>query len=235
MADFFGAILRFPIPVLCSLSAYILFIIESHFIKSEGVIAKNFIVVKTILSTTIAISVFIAFDIYAEINKLSKSTRLGFVLLVFCILGLHYYTVTPAMFDNEQIFMSRYLIFAVIFHLMVSVSAYFKEKDLSRFWQFNHFLFVRFFTSFIFSITLMLGLLSALWAVENLFGLDVNGKFYTDIIMFIALVFNTLFFLMGIPKDLLIRLFGHLGYSCIVNLTIHIVHSSKYFFGLWYF
>lgn len=201
LADFLQAILRFPIPILCSVFAFALFVFESHFVKSDGYVAKNFIVVKTILSSIIAISVFIAFDIYSEINKISKSSRLGFILLVFCILGLHFYTVTPAMFDNEQIFMSRYLIFAVIFHLMVSVSAYFKEKDLSRFWQFNHFLFIRFFTSVIFSITLILGLLSALWAVENLFGLDINSKFYTDIIMLIALIFNTLFFLMGVPKD----------------------------------
>jgi hypothetical protein len=84
---------------------------------------------------------------------------------------------------------------------MISVSAYVKEKDLSRFWQFNQFLFIRFFTSVIFSFTLIIGLASALWATENLFGLDINGKYYADIIFFVALIFNTLFFLMGIPNN----------------------------------
>ncbi len=200
-ADFYLTILRFPIPILTSLIAFGLFVFENHFIKSDSFFAKNFVLVKVILSCITALSSFIAFDIYAEKNSISKSTRMGFLLLIFCVLGLHYYTITPAMFDNEQIFLSRYLIFVVIFHLMVSVSAYVKEKDLSRFWQFNQFLFIRFFTSVIFSLTLIIGLVSALWAIENLFGLDISGKYYTDIIFFVALIFNTLFFLMGIPNN----------------------------------
>jgi hypothetical protein len=84
---------------------------------------------------------------------------------------------------------------------MVSVSAYVKEKDLSRFWQFNQFLLLRFFISVIFSLTIIIGLLSALWAIENLFGLDISWKYYLDIIFFVAFIFNTLFFLKGIPKD----------------------------------
>jgi hypothetical protein len=200
-ADFYLTILRFPIPILTSLIAFGLFVFENHFIKSDSFWAKNFVLVKVILSCITSLSSFIAFDIYAEKNSISKPSRIGFLLLIFCVLGLHYNTITPAMFDNEQIFLSRYLIFVVIFHLMVSVSAYVKEKDLSRFWQFNQFLFIRFFTSIIFSLTLIIGLVSALWAIENLFGLDISGKYYTDIIFFVALIFNTLFFLMGIPSN----------------------------------
>lgn len=200
-SDFYLTILRFPIPILTSLLAFVLFVFVNHFMKSDSFLAKNFVLVKVILSCITAMSSFISFDIYAEKNSISKPIRMGFLLLVFCVLGLHYYTITPAMFDNEQIFLSRYLIFVVIFHLMVSVSAYVKEKDLSRFWQFNQFLFIRFFTSVIFSFTLVIGLVSALWATENLFGLDINGKYYTDIIFFVLLIFNTLFFLMGIPNN----------------------------------
>jgi len=200
-SDFYLTILRFPIPILTSLLAFVLFVFVNHFMKSDSFLAKNFVLVKVILSCITAMSSFIAFDIYAEKNSISKPIRMGFLLLVFCVLGLHYYTITPAMFDNEQIFLSRYLIFVVIFHLMISVSAYVKEKDLSRFWQFNQFLFIRFFTSVIFSFTLIIGLASALWATENLFGLDINGKYYADIIFFVALIFNTLFFLMGIPNN----------------------------------
>ncbi len=200
-SDFYLTILRFPIPILTSLLAFVLFVFVNHFMKSDSFLAKNFVLVKVILSCITAMSSFIAFDIYAEKNSISKPIRMGFLLLVFCVLGLHYYTITPAMFDNEQIFLSRYLIFVVIFHLMISVSAYVKEKDLSRFWQFNQFLFIRFFTSVIFSFTLVIGLVSALWATENLFGLDINGKYYTDIIFFVLLIFNTLFFLMGVPNN----------------------------------
>jgi FtsH-binding integral membrane protein len=139
-ADFYLTILRFPIPILTSIIAFALFFLENHFVKSDSFLAKKFVILKILLSCITAISSFIAFDIYTEHNRISSSTRLGFLLLVFCLLGLHYYTITPAMFDYEQIFLSRYLIFIVIFHLMVSVSAYVKEKDLSRFWQFNQFL-----------------------------------------------------------------------------------------------
>ena len=200
-ADFYLTILRFPIPILTSVIAFGLFVLENHFIKSDSFLAKNFVILKVLLSSITAISSFIAFDIYSEQNSISNSTRVGFLLLVFCLLGLHYYTITPAMFDNELIFLSRYLIFVVIFHLMVSVSAYVKEKDLSRFWQFNQFLLLRFFTAAIFSLTIIIGLVSALWAIENLFGLDIRWKYYLDVIFFVAFIFNTLFFLMGIPKN----------------------------------
>ena len=148
-----------------------------------------------------AISFYIAFDIFAESHQIGRNARVGLYLLGFCILGMHYFSITPGMFDSETIFVSRYLIFLVCFHLMVSFLAFNKSAQIRSFWQYNYTLLKRFLTSFLYSLTLFIGLASAILAIDKLFNININPDYYTDLCAFIFLVFNTLFFLNGIPAD----------------------------------
>jgi hypothetical protein len=194
-------IVRFPMPILMSLLAFVFIILEIKGFFRTTTISKNFIFVRIILEAISGISLYIVFDFFAESQQIEKSKKLGLYLLGFCILGLHYYSITPGMFDSETIFVSRYLIIIASFHLAVSFVTFYHSDETISFWRYNYFLFIQFLKSIGFSISLFAGLGSAIWAVDNLFGMGFNGDYYVYLGAFIFIVFNTIVFLMGIPEN----------------------------------
>jgi hypothetical protein len=200
--NFFITLVRYPAPILSAILSFIFFLIVNHFLDAESVYARNFVFVRWGLECMSGISLFIAFDVFSELRKVGFAKRLGFILLGFCVLGLHYYSITPGMFESDGIFFSRYLIFLVCFHLMVSFIAFYESKEILSFWQYNYFLFRQFIVAFTYSITLFAGIASALWAIAKLFGFYFSDKYYTDIGVFVFLVFNTMYFLMNMPTQI---------------------------------
>jgi hypothetical protein len=75
-----------------------------------------------------------------------------------------------------------------------------KSNRVDEFWNFNKNLFVRILTSGLYSGVLTLGLNFALVAIDNLFDVKIDGKIYGEIFVLIAGLFNTIFFLSGVPK-----------------------------------
>ncbi len=125
---------------------------------------------------------------------LIRGLTLGMLILVYLSL--------PASEDtlNSSISYIRYTIFAVAAHLLVSFVGFVVKGSVDAFWSFNQSLFLRFLLSALYSVVLFIGLVLALFALDALFDLDVNGKRYFQIFIFIAGVFNTWFFVAGIPK-----------------------------------
>lgn len=201
LKSFTRSMARFPMPVLAGVLAFIFCVIEIHFSPSSGDIVNEFRYVKLFLECTSAISLYIAFDIFCESQQVTKSSRLGLYLLGFCILGLHYFSITPGMFDAESIFISRYLIFLVCFHLLVSVMAFYRSTEINAFWEYNDHLFNSIVTALLYSAALYAGLGSAMLAIDKLFEIHINPDYYIDLFAFIFLVFNTIFFLKSIPSD----------------------------------
>ncbi|QLH47298.1 MAG: hypothetical protein HWD58_17745 [Bacteroidota bacterium] len=97
-----------------------LVIFEMHGIRPGGFLHRNMVIVKLILECVSGISLFAAFDIYRVSRGINSSTQWGLYLLGGCILGLHYYSIPPSIFDKETVYISRYLIFAGAYHLLVS-------------------------------------------------------------------------------------------------------------------
>jgi len=194
-------LLRFPVPILGSMLAFTALLLEMHDLGRTSYLTENFIYRKIALEAISGISLWIAFDFFSVARKVEFSKRLGLYLTGFCILGLHFYSVTPGMFDSESIFISRYLIFFVCFHLLVSFATFYHKDELGAFWNYNWFLFLQFVKSLGFSLSLFIGLGSAVWAVDNLFGMHFQSVYYADLAAFIFLIFNTLFFLGSMPRD----------------------------------
>ncbi|MEQ9210375.1 MAG: DUF4153 domain-containing protein, partial [Pseudomonadales bacterium] len=55
--------------------------------------------------------------------------------------------------------------------------------------------------SALYSATVYLGLMLALFALDNLFQVDIEEKRYAELFFFMAGVFNTWFFVAGLPAD----------------------------------
>ncbi|HMT35846.1 MAG TPA: DUF4153 domain-containing protein [Chitinophagaceae bacterium] len=199
--DILNTILRFPLPILAGVLAFVFIVLEMHVEDIDSIERKNYIYIKLFLECFSAISYFTAVDIFSESKKVEWSKRIGLYILGFCILGLHYYSITPGMFDSESVFISRYLIFITCFHLLVSFLAFYHHDEIQSFWQFNYFLFVKFIVSISYSLTLFIGLSSALLAIDKLFKVDLDYNYYVDLLLFIFLIVNTIIFLYSIPKS----------------------------------
>ena len=103
---------------------------------------------------------------------------------------------------SEAIRFRRTVQLAVGFHLLVAYLPFMVPGERNGFWQFNRTLFLRLLIGAIYSGVLFVGLSIALLALDKLLGVDVDGKIYGRLFVAIAFVFNTWFFLGGVPSDL---------------------------------
>jgi hypothetical protein len=103
---------------------------------------------------------------------------------------------------SEPVAVGRYMQVSVGLHLLVAVLPFVGVTEHRGFWQFNHDLLLRFLTAAVYSAVLYGGLAIALVAVDNLFGLEVAEVTYLRLWIVIAFLFNTWFFLGGVPGNL---------------------------------
>ena len=196
----FFAIRKYPAPIFFSFLAFMLVIFEMHGIRPGGFLHRNMVIVKLILECVSGISLFAAFDVYRISRQINSSTRWGLYLLGGCILGLHYYSIPPSIFDKETVYISRYLIFAGAYHLLVSGVAFNRSNEINAFWQYNTFLFFRFFTVLLYTLTLYAGLAGAVWGINALFDSAWPDSVFYDLAAFIFLPLQTTVFFMGFPE-----------------------------------
>ncbi len=195
--DLYGTLVRFPIPILSSILAFIFFIIDIHFTSKQP---SDYMFIKLALECISGISYFIALDIFSSSKRIDFGKRLGLYLFGFCMLGLHYYSIIPSMFDSESVFLTRYLVFMTCFHVLVSFSAFYKNDENQNFWQFNFYLLISFAIAIVYSVTVFLGIAGALFGLEKLFKIYLTSNAYVDVFLFVFIVLNTLIFLYQIPK-----------------------------------
>lgn len=95
----------------------------------------------------------------------------------------------------------RLVQFAIASHLCAAFAPFLRRHESNAFWQWNRSLFVRFVIGGIFSAVLFGGLALALAAAKPLFGLTVPERTFLDLWLGVAFVFQTTYFLAGVPRD----------------------------------
>ena len=148
---------------------------------------------------TLGIPLFLAIDLVAERRGTSDRARwiarlAAITLLVAVYIG--------RLSWSEPVELLRYVQLSVAFHLLVAVSPYLGVREWNGFWQYNRTILLRFLMAAVFSVVLYVGLAIALLAVDNLLGVDVQAETYFRLWCVIAFLFNTWFFISGIPDDL---------------------------------
>lgn len=192
-------IITHPLPLLASFFAFAFVLWENHTNLPLGQ-ANNYLKIRLFLEALAALLLFFAADIMVRWHQFDRYKRIGLYLTIICILGIHFYSIKPFYFQSDGVFFSRYVIFFICYYLILSLSAYMQQTNDDLLWQFNYRLLITLAQSIGFTIVLLIGVLSAVWAIENLFGLDVEPKLYGDIILFKLLVVHTLIFLVLFPK-----------------------------------
>jgi hypothetical protein len=141
----------------------------------------------------------LAFTLFSEKYKLSKPKKIGVNLVLIAFLFTLSFILNP--FEKEADILVL-LILAFAFHLLVAVAPFHKKEENQAFWQLNKSLFLRFLTSALYSAVLFIGLSIAILSIQVLFDTNWSESIYLRLWLFIVGIFNTVFFLSGVPKPL---------------------------------
>ncbi|NEM99742.1 DUF4153 domain-containing protein [Pontibacter burrus] len=186
--------LKFPFALLSALTGTIAAI---TLIEIE---AKNFDenewLIKLIIVSSAGLILFFTLELLARRLNFSLKARALAWLGGLAFLSVYYYFIQP-----ELRYMIRHLALVLALHLAASYIMFLNKREENAFWQFNKAMFLRILTAVLYTTVLYLGLVIAIVALEQLFNLDVPDKIYPELWVFMVGMFNTWFFLAGVPTN----------------------------------
>jgi hypothetical protein len=191
----FETILRFPLPIFSALvgTYYALLINESDLGYLEEL---NYI--RMLMTAALGLSLSLAIALYIERKEANRFIRIGLNLFGLSLLSIYYYQLGENVDESEAL---QFFVLNIACHLLVSFSPFLVKNETNGFWQFNERLFTRFLTASLYTAVLWIGLAGALAAIDNLFGVNINGRSYFRMWIVLVGLFNTIFFLAGVPSD----------------------------------
>ncbi len=155
-----------------------------------------------IFTSSLGLPLFTAICTFVEKKEWSNRFKVLSQFIGAAILMAYFFSLPENVFKSPNIHIIRYLLLNIGLHFLVAFAPFTGSTESNGFWQFNKTLFLRFLTAALYSGVLYLGLSIAMLAVENLFGVKISGERYGQLWVFIAGIFNTWFFLAGIPPNL---------------------------------
>lgn len=194
LGSFLNSFRRFPFTLVCSLLATFCFI---RLATADG--EPNNEIVKYALTFLIGVPLLFSAEIFEERKRLPQYLVIG---LAFTFLLFFYFFDMPKLVEigENKLFTIKYAALVLIFHLLVSVSPYLFQNNVSGFWQYNKTLFITILTAFLYTFTLSAGLVLAISGIQNLFDIKLDNDWYVYIWFGINGFFNTLIFTSKIPK-----------------------------------
>jgi hypothetical protein len=187
---------RFPFVSFCALAGLItaLILIESEPSKSVGF--------PIMLAAVLGLPLLVALALCVEKRKWGSGLLIGTQLLGVLLLVAYAFTVPTTLTHEPTAFFIRFGLLVTGLVLLVMILPNLKKGELNGFWQYNKTLFFRLFVTAIFSVVLIAGLMIALAALKNLFGVSVPPKRYGELWVLVVGLFGPWFFLAGVPEDL---------------------------------
>ncbi|MFZ1529302.1 MAG: DUF4153 domain-containing protein [Ferruginibacter sp.] len=191
-----SVIRRFPLEILISLAGtcIALMLTQDHLPDS-----KQWLLIRLLLMCLLALPSFIAVNISTGYRNAGFTTKLLMYTVVLVAIAMLFFSFSKEHDRPKDII--RYSMLNVAAHLLVACAGFIGRGSTHAFWQYNRVLFLRIITSAIFSGVLFLGLIGAMAALNELFNLHLSESWYPRIFIIIAGVFNTVFFLYGIPAN----------------------------------
>jgi hypothetical protein len=194
-----NSLLRFPLTIFASLIAVILGI---YLVEQGEDISNIFPYINVMLSLSIGIPLYFCVTIIANKKKFDSKKILYSNLLATLVLIAIYFTLPNAeSTHNTTLPYIKYGLYNMTCHLLVSIVPFAFSKQLNGFWHYNKILFLRILLSVLYSAFIYVGLIIALTALKLLFDIDIHEKLYFEIWIAIIGLFNTWFFVSGIPTD----------------------------------
>ena len=188
---------RFPLVLINALIGTGVTII---LIEHEGPVRAS-VLFNILYATLLGIPLLLAVALTAQKKKLPALHSVVVQLTAIAVLVV-YGVTAPSYLDDIPLFqLDRFLLFFAAAHCLVAALPFIGAEGQNGFWRFTMALLFRFAASVFYSIVLMIGLSVGLAALDHLFGITIPGKRYTEMVFLIIGIFNTWFFLAGVPRD----------------------------------
>lgn len=153
------------------------------------------------LAQGMGISLFFALHTVSSYRKLSRAVTGGILALgigVLYLIGYHFdYMMSMA---REETMVLEVIGYALASHLLVAFLPSFRKNTLNGFWQYNKSLFLRAFTTILYTGVLFAGLSGAIAAIQELFDIEFTGKIFAYLWFVMAFPVSALIFCAGVPK-----------------------------------
>lgn len=188
---------RFPLTLLSALVGTVTAVI----MIGEGRLAESHTLEKLMMVGALGIAWSLAIVLWGERRRWSGAARLAGQGVGLILLVVYYYTLPddPAYPEAHLI---RFAILGAGCHFLVACLPFLGKGQAVGFWQYNKALLLRFLLAAFYSAVIFAGLAIALAAADHLFGADIDGNTYFQLWAVVVGLFNTWFFIAGIPDDL---------------------------------
>ena len=186
---------RFPLAILCAfvMTCLFLYLIEKPNDKILEVGLRH-----GLMALYLGMISFISLVVFVERYSIRFLSNLVLHLVVLLLMVLYYLSLNEINITSDWI---KFAVLVLAAHLSVSFAPYIVNREINGFWQYNRILFLRFLTAFIYSVVFFAGLALAMLAIDNLFDVKVPDAAYQRLWFITALLFNTIFFLGGVPYN----------------------------------
>jgi hypothetical protein len=188
---------RFPLTVLCAFVGTFCLVMLTHnrwYYSGEPSI-------KVAMCSELGLCLFLAASLFSESKGYSLLNKMA-VQATMLVLVIAYYFSINHYEDFGVESMTRYSLYLIAAHLMVSFAPFLVRNQVNGFWQFNRTLFLRFLLTFLYTTVLYGGICMAMWLLDDLLHVYIGNNYYAYAWFFMMGVFNTLFFLSGVPVNI---------------------------------
>jgi hypothetical protein len=185
---------RFPLETITTILGTVFAIL----LLEEKNDAQEKLYVKLIMCCSLCLALFLSVSLYFLATQKSNWVRFLTSLILGGLVTAFVFSFAEKITEVEII---QFLALNIALHLLVSFAGFLpKSYDQDEFWEFNKQLFLRILTAGLYSLVLYAGLALAILAVHNLFNVEFYNNIYPHLFFVIAGVFNTIFFLAGVPE-----------------------------------
>ena len=190
---------RFYLPLFFSFMGTVVAIC---LINADEMIATPPELISLMYTCLLALPCSLGFMLYAE--RARRNVRIETSVLAVGLIAIYKFWLSPhtgSWHYNTRHFII-FLVLAAVVHMWVAIAPYIKKDERLGFWRYNETLFARMLLSLAFSAALFLGLSLGIEACIVLFKFDFDYyKVYLRLWVVVMGVFNTWFFLAGIPAS----------------------------------
>ncbi len=191
------AFIRFPFAILCAIVGTIMafMLVDLPFDAKE----MHNQLTKGIMTMYLGMLAGISCTVFCEKYFFRSITQYIFNFVILLLMHYYFYTLPSELADKE---ISRFIVLSLSCHLALSFAPFLVDNEPNGFWQYNKQLFLRILTAVFYSHVLFAGLGLALAAVDKLFGVHIESISFLKLYIVIVGIFNTVFFLAGIPDEI---------------------------------
>lgn len=186
--------IRFPLTLAAGVVAAAMAMVAVELPEPEA-----FRYLRAVLAALTGLPLLIAITLYTERRGWPRGRALALGLAAL-VVPIGFFVLSAGW--TMILLFTRFFHLVAGLHLLVAFLPFLGVPGENGFWQYNRTFFLRFLISALFSVVLYAGLSLALVALDQLFGVDVEPTVYPQLMFLIAFVFNTWFFLGGVPEDL---------------------------------